>query len=572
MTTAPTTPGGSSGTLLDRRALALLFAGLILSMLLASLNQTILATALPTLVGELQGAHLMVWVITVYILASTVMMPVYGKLGDLIGRKPLLVGAIVLFMIGSVVSALTIDMTGLIVGRTIQGLGGGGLIILSQAIIADVVPPRERGKYMGIMGGVFAFSSVAGPLLGGWLTEGPGWRWAFWMNIPLGLAALAAALFLMPLPQRRRGRPHLDFGGMALIAVGTTCLVLLGTWGGSHYAWNSPLILGLIAGTLVSAALFVFVEGRTREPIIPLRLFADRNFNLTTVAGLFIGIGMFGVLGYMPTYLQMVAGQDATASGLLMVPMMGSMLLVSTASGWYVSRTGRYKWLPIAGAVLLAAALVGLSTLTAQTAIWVACAYLAVLGVGLGASMQILVLVVQNSFPVTQVGTATASNNFFRQIGGTLGSAVVGSVFSARLLGLLTERLPGADAAVDGGVNALTPDVVKHLDDGLRIPIVEAYNDALTPIYLVIAPLAVLAAILLCFIEEKPLATRIEREVQVESTVPAEAPVPAELAEGTQTSAPGPHRSASARPVAGGAAVSAPDPSAVDGTSLASRR
>ncbi|WP_163542670.1 MDR family MFS transporter [Occultella kanbiaonis] len=570
MTTAPTTPGGSSGTLLDRRALALLFAGLILSMLLASLNQTILATALPTLVGELQGAHLMVWVITAYILASTVMMPVYGKLGDLIGRKPLLVGAIVLFMVGSVVSALTLNMTGLIVGRTIQGLGGGGLIILSQAIIADVVPPRERGKYMGIMGGVFAFSSVAGPLLGGWLTEGPGWRWAFWMNIPLGLAALAAALFLMPLPRNRRGRPHLDLAGMGLIAVGTTCLVLLGTWGGSHYAWNSPIILGLIAGTLVAAALFVFVEGRTREPIIPLHLFADRNFNLTTVAGLFIGIGMFGVLGYMPTYLQMVAGQDATASGLLMVPMMGSMLVTSTAGGWYVSRTGRYKWMPIAGSVLIAAALVALSSLTVGTPLWLACVYLGVLGVGLGGTMQILVLVVQNSFPVTQVGTATAANNFFRQIGGTLGSAVVGSVFTARLLSLLTERLPGAEGAVEGGTSALTPDVVKHLDDALRIPIVEAYNDALTPIYLVIAPLAVLAAILLCFIDEKPLATRIEREAPAESVVPADAPVPADLAAGAHARVPTPAAEEAA--AADVDPLADADPRAIEGTSAGSRR
>ncbi|MBZ2197563.1 MDR family MFS transporter [Occultella gossypii] len=571
MTTAPTAPGGSSGTLLDRRALALLFAGLILSMLLASLNQTILATALPTLVGELQGAHLMVWVITAYILASTVMMPVYGKLGDLIGRKPLLVGAIVLFMVGSVVSALTLNMTGLIVGRTIQGLGGGGLIILSQAIIADVVPPRERGKYMGIMGGVFAFSSVAGPLLGGWLTEGPGWRWAFWMNIPLGLAALAAAIFLMPLPRSQRGRPHLDLAGMGLIAVGTTCLVLLGTWGGSHYAWNSPIILGLIAGTLVAAALFVFVEGRTREPIIPLHLFADRNFNLTTVAGLFIGIGMFGVLGYMPTYLQMVAGQDATASGLLMVPMMGSMLVTSTAGGWYVSRTGRYKWMPIVGSVLIAAALVALSTLSVGSPIWLACVYLGVLGVGLGGTMQILVLVVQNSFPVTQVGTATAANNFFRQIGGTLGSAVVGSVFTARLLSLLSERLPGAEASLEGGTSALTPDVVKHLDDALRIPIVEAYNDALTPTYLVIAPLAVLAAILLCFIDEKPLATRIVREAPVESVVPADSPVPADLAAGARARVPGvPAVDDVAR--ADLDPLAEPDPRAIEGTSAGSRR
>ncbi|MFI7583979.1 MDR family MFS transporter [Kocuria sp. M1N1S27] len=499
------------------RHLALLFVGLMLSMLLAALNQTVLSTALPTIVGELNGVDEMLWVITAYILASTIMMPVYGKLGDLMGRKPLLLGAILVFMAGSVVGALAGTIEVLIAARAIQGLGGGGLIILSQAAIADVVPARERGKYMGVMGGVFAVASVAGPLLGGWFTEGPGWRWVFWINIPLGLLALAGAVLFLKLP-RHRGRPRLDVGGMVLLAVATTCLVLFATWGGGRYAWTDPVVLGLIAGTLVTGAAFVAVERRTAEPIIPMHLFRERNFVLTTVAGLLTGVGMFGALGYLPTYLQMVFGVDATTSGLLMVPMMGTLLVTSVLAGRAVSRTGRYKWLPVAGSVVVAVAMGLLSTLTPEQGVWHVCLYIALLGLGLGLSMQVLVLIVQNTFPLRQVGTATAANNFFRQIGATLGSGVVGSVFAGRLADLLAERLPaGALEGGAGGANSLTPAVVASLPEALQDPIVSSYNDALTPIYLWIVPLGLLAAALLCFVAEKPLATTIEKDVEPEA-------------------------------------------------------
>ena len=499
------------------RHLALLFVGLMLSMLLAALNQTVLSTALPTIVGELNGVDEMLWVITAYILASTIMMPVYGKLGDLMGRKPLLLGAILVFMAGSVVGALAGTIEVLIAARAIQGLGGGGLIILSQAAIADVVPARERGRYMGVMGGVFAVSSVAGPLLGGFFTEGPGWRWVFWINIPLGLLALAGAVLFLKLP-RHSGRPRLDIGGMVLLAVATTCLVLFATWGGGKYAWTDPVLLGLIAGTLVTAAAFVAVERRTAEPIIPMHLFRERNFVLTTLAGLLTGVAMFGALGYLPTYLQMVFGVDATRSGLLMVPMMGTMLVTSVLAGQAVSRTGRYKWLPVAGSVIVAAAMGLLATLTSEQGVWHVCLYIAVLGLGLGLSMQVLVLIVQNTFPLRQVGTATAANNFFRQIGATLGSGVVGSVFASRLAELMAERVPAA--ALEGGAggaNSLTPAVVASLPQALQDPIVTSYNDALTPIYLWIMPLGLLAAAVLCFVAEKPLATTIEQDVEPEA-------------------------------------------------------
>ncbi|MHA7241439.1 MDR family MFS transporter [Arthrobacter sp. TMS1-12-1] len=499
-----------------KQHIVLLFVGLMLSMLLAALNQTVLSTALPTIVGDLNGVDQMLWVITAFILASTITMPVYGKLGDLMGRKELLMAAIVLFMAGSVVGALAGNMEVLITARVIQGLGGGGLMILSQAIIADVVPARERGKYMGVMGGVFAISSVAGPLLGGWFTEGPGWRWVFWINIPLGLLALAGAAFFLKLP-RRAGKPRLDLGGMVLIAIATTCLVLFATWGGSKYEWTDPITLALIVGTILAAVAFVLVERRTAEPIIPLHLFKDRNFNLTTIAGLLIGVTMFGAIGYLPTYLQMAFSVNATESGLLMIPMMGALLVASVVSGQLVSKTGRYKWMPIAGSIIVAVALVLLSTLTPEQPLWEICAYLAVMGLGLGLNMQILVLIVQNSFPLSQVGTATASNNFFRQIGATLGSAVVGSLFASRLQDLLMERLPAAAGNGAGASNSLTPALVNTLPAPVKDAIISSYNDALTPIFIWMVPLALLATVLLFFVKEKPLATGIEHDILPES-------------------------------------------------------
>ncbi|HEX5595145.1 MAG TPA: MDR family MFS transporter [Micromonosporaceae bacterium] len=509
LTHAPVPAKPAAGT---DRGLKLLFTGLVLSMLLAALNQTVLSTALPTMVGELHGVDQMLWVITAYILASTVVMPAYGKLGDLIGRKGLLIAAIVLFVVGSVFGALAKNMSWLIVGRAIQGLGGGGLMILAQAIIADVIPARERGKYMGAMGGVFAFSSVAGPLLGGWFTEGPGWRWAFWINIPLGAIAVLAAIFFLRLPKGSMVRPRVDYAGMGLLGIATTCLILVSTWGGGQYAWTSPTILGLVAGTILAGIAFVLVERRAAEPIVPLHLFRDLNFNLSTFGGLIIGIAMFGAIAYLPTYLQMVTGASATVAGLLMIPMMGALLLTSMLSGFYVSRTGRYKWLTIAGSVFVAVALVLFSTLTVDTPVWVICVYLAVMGAGLGPGMQLLVLIVQNSFPAAEVGTATAANNFFRQIGASLGAGIVGSVFAARLVQLLAERLPAGAGAGTGEMKSFTPELVNSLPDALRRPIIESYNDALAPIFLYVLPLVIVATVLFCFIKEKPLATTIERK------------------------------------------------------------
>ncbi len=505
----PDTPGTDAPS--GNRHLVPVFAGLLVAMFLAALDQTIFSTALPTIVGDLHGVSHMLWVTTAYLVAATIMMPIYGKLGDVIGRKSLLVVALSIFVVGSLVGAVSQDMTMLIIGRAVQGLGGGGLMLLAQAIIADVVPARERGRYMGVMGAVFGLSSVVGPLLGGWFTESLSWRVGFWLNVPLGLVAISFALFFLKLP-RHDQRPRVDVAGILTMAVAVTALILATSWGGNQYDWASWQVIGLFAVTVVFGAAFVMVERRAAEPIIPLHLFAHRNFNLTTLTGLVIAIAMFGVIGYMPTYLQMSTGVSATVSGLMLIPMVAGLLTASIIAGQIVTRTGRYKWAPVLSTLIVTAGVLLLSRLTVDTPTWVLMAYIFVLGAGIGVGMQNLILIVQNTFPAREVGTATAANNFFRQIGASLGSSIVGSIFTSRLTGLLAERLPAQalQNAHGGGVNSLTPDLVRHLPQQIQAVVVGAYNDALAPIFLYIAPLVLAALVLVLFIKEKALATTIE--------------------------------------------------------------
>lgn len=497
----------------SRRGIVLLFIGLVLAMLLASLSQTVLSAAMPTMVGELGGVDQMLWVMTAFMLASTITMPIYGKMSDLIGRKGPMIFAIVAFVIGSVVGALAPDMGVLITGRIVQGLGGGGLVILSLTIIADVVPARERGKYLGIMNAVFAVASVAGPLLGGWLTEEVGWRWTFWLNVPLGALALLAAITLLHLPKGMSSKPKIDVFGIMTLAAGTACLVLVASWAGTAYDWTSPVILSLIAGTVVLAILFVLIERRAAEPIMPPMLFRHRNFNLATAASLVVGVTMFGTMGYLPTYLQMTFGADATWAGVLMLPMMAMMLVASLVSGGLVSKYGRYKWMPITGSATIAIALVLLGMMTPETPLWRFCVDVGLLGFGLGVNIQILLLIVQNTFPNRIVGTATAANSFFRQIGASLGSAVIGSLFVLRLMDAIGERLPSGAKAQVGDISSLTPNSVLELPTPVRDLVVHGYNDALTPLMLWMAPLAVIAMVLLFFVKEVPLMTTIERDI-----------------------------------------------------------
>ena len=503
---APTSSGPAAPET-DKRRILLVFAGLLVAMLLSSLDQTIFSTALPTIVGELDGVDHMLWVTTAYLLAATIMMPIYGKLGDLVGRKGLFIGALVLFLVGSVVGGLAQDMTWLIIGRAIQGLGGGGLMILAQAIIADVVPVRERSKYMGIMGAVFGLSSIAGPLLGGWFTEGIGWRWAFWINIPLGLVAIVFAVLFLKLP-RHRVAVRFDVLGVMTMVIAVTAVILVTSWGGTEYDWNSPTILALIATAVLGAGAFVWAESRAAEPIIPLALFRNSNFVLATSAGLVIGVSMFGTLAYLPTYLQMVTGVNATISGFMLIPMILGMMITAITTGQLAARTGRYKWMPLASMVVLGVGMWLLSTLTVETALPLLLGYLFVMGVGIGFGMRILILIVQNAFPDRMVGTATAANNFFREIGASVGSAIVGALFTSRLTTLLTDRLP--EGGTGGDTNALTPAAVADLPDALREIVVGAYNDALTPVFLMLVPLVAVGFVLLLFVKEAPLRATLE--------------------------------------------------------------
>ncbi|WP_245575557.1 MDR family MFS transporter [Gulosibacter molinativorax] len=511
MTTSTASPTNldvdNASTPTDKRRILLVFAGLLVAMLLSSLDQTIFSTALPTIVGELNGVNHMLWVTTAYLVAATIMMPIYGKLGDLIGRKGLFIGALSVFLVGSVIGGLSQDMTWLIIGRAVQGIGGGGLMILSQAIIADVVPVRERSKYMGVMGAVFGISAVAGPLLGGWFTESIGWRWAFWMNIPLGIIAIILAAVFLKLPKHDT-KVKFDIWGTITMAIAVTAVILVASWGGTEYEWNSPTIIWLSVIAVIFSALFVFAESKAAEPIIPLSLFRSRNFVAATAAGLFISVAMFGAVSYLPTYLQIVAGVNATISGFMLLPMILGLTLTAIVTGFIASKTGRYKWMPIASMIVLGIGLWLLSTLTVETPTWVLLSYLFVLGAGVGLGMQILVLVVQNSFPDSQVGTATAANNFFREIGASLGGAVVGALFTSRLTDLFAERMPATGQV--GDVNSFTPESVSDLPTALYDIVVGAYNDALTPVFAMLIPMVVLGLVIVLFIKEVPLRAALE--------------------------------------------------------------
>jgi len=380
----------------ERRRLMVVFGALMLAMLIAALDQTIVATALPTIVGDLGGLTQLSWVVTAYILTSTISTPLYGRIGDLYGRKRIFQGAIVIFLVGSMLCGLSQNMAELIGFRALQGIGAGGLMVGSQAIIGDIVSPRERGRYMGYFGAVFGLATVAGPLLGGFLVDHATWRWVFYINVPIGVAALVATGLVLHLPRQRREH-RIDYLGAALLGAGVTCIVLLTTWGGTEYPWASGQTLGLGLASVALLGAFIQVERRAPEPILPLRLFRNSVFAVTNTAGFIIGLALFGSIVFLPQYLQIVKGEGATNSGLLLVPMMVGLLITSIVSGQLISRTGRYKIWPIVGTAITVVGLYLLSTMSASTPQIVTAAYMVVLGLGLGGVMQVLVVVVQNS-------------------------------------------------------------------------------------------------------------------------------------------------------------------------------
>ncbi|MBP3037230.1 MFS transporter [Arthrobacter sp. zg-ZUI100] len=499
----------SEPLLLTQKRIWIIFSALIAGMLLASLDQTIVSTAMPTIVGELGGVEHQTWITTAYLLATTIVMPIYGKFGDVLGRRNLFLFAIALFTAASVGCAFATDFWGFVIFRAIQGLGGGGLMILSQAIIADIVPANQRGKYLGPLGGIFGLSAVAGPLLGGFFVDHMTWQWAFYINIPIGIIAFLIAFFTLTLPSKKATK-RIDIGGVVLLSIATTCLIFFTDFGGrDDYGWTDPMTLLFGAGMLAAAALFVMVENRVADPIIPMSLFKNPIFVNSTAIGFTLGMGMFAALAFVPTFLQMSTGTSAAVSGLLMLPMMVGMMGTSIYSGLAITKHGTYKKYPIMGAALVILAMLWMTTLSADTPVWVICAQLFVFGAGLGYIMQVVILVVQNSVPVDQIGTATSSNNYFREVGASLGVAIFGAMFTSRLSENLHEvfTAAGFDPAAAGEATAtLQPSVMNDLPEPIRDGIVTAYADSLAPVFWYLIPFLVIALVLALFLKQIPLS------------------------------------------------------------------
>ncbi len=490
------------------QSVGLIIGAVAVTLLLASLGQTIVSTALPTIVSELGGLDHLTWVVIAYLLSSTVVAPVYGKLGDLYGRKIVLQAAIVIFLVGAGLSAFANSMNFLIFARIVQGLGGGGLMVVAMTVVADVIPPRQRGKIQGIFGAVFGVATVVGPLLGGFIVEHLSWHWIFIINLPLGVLALAVIGFALK-PRATRVAHKVDYMGFALLTTALSAFVLATSLGGNTFSWLSAQILGLVALSVAALGAFIWVETRAAEPVLPLQLFANNTFLVTNAVGFLVGMAMFGSITFLPMYLQIAKGVSPTNSAFQLLPMMVGLIGASTLSGFVMSRTGRYRVLPVLATAFLFVGLLLLGIMQLDTPDWQIALYMFIVGIGIGPVNSVSVTATQNAVPRALVGVATAGTTLFRQIGGSIGVSVFGAIFSTGLARQL------GDAAPSGG-GSFNAQAIQAMPEAVRAQVVEGFAAALHPVFLTAAGAAIIAFGLTLLLREIPLATTLRKEPEAE--------------------------------------------------------